>query len=47
MKFDINHVVDNILTEHEDPYVGYQMSGQGTTESAEKMQGLLPLTDSE
>lgn len=36
MKFDINHVVDNILTEHEDPYVGYQMSGQGTTESAEK-----------
>ena len=26
MKFDINHVVDNILTEHEDPYVGYQMS---------------------
>ncbi|MBC6498542.1 hypothetical protein H7R52_07115 [Weissella confusa] len=51
MKFDINHVVDNILTEHEDPYVGYQMSGQGTTESAEKffnrelMTEIRPLVD--
>ncbi|MBJ7617175.1 hypothetical protein [Weissella confusa] len=51
MKFDINHVVDNILTENEDPYVGYQMSGQGTTESAEKffnrelMTEIRPLVD--